>query len=205
MHLIALTGGIASGKSTVARRWQEHGAVVVDADALAREVVEPGSPVLNAIVQRFGPEMLSPDGSLNRPALGATIFGDAQARQALNGITHPAISRLAQRRFDEAARNDSEAIVVYDIPLLVESAQSLDRFEAVITVEADPEVRVQRLIDHRGMASQEAEGRVSSQASSDERRAVADFVIDASGSLADTQNLADAVWSSLSERLRCRL
>ncbi|WP_341954857.1 dephospho-CoA kinase [Salinibacterium sp. TMP30] len=205
MHLIALTGGIASGKSTVARRWQEHGAVVVDADALAREVVEPGSPVLNAIAIRFGPEMLSPDGSLNRAALGAMIFGDAQARQALNGITHPAISRLAQRRFDEAERNDAEAIVVYDIPLLVESAQSLDRFEAVITVEAEPEVRVQRLIDHRGMARDEAKGRVLSQASSDERRAVADFVIDASGSLADTQNRADAVWSSLSERLRCRL
>jgi dephospho-CoA kinase len=205
MHLIALTGGIASGKSTVARRWHEHGAVVVDADALAREVVEPGSVVLNEIAQRFGPGILSHDGSLNRPALGAMIFGDVRARQALNEITHPAIGRLAQRRFDEAVHNDAEAIVVYDIPLLVESAQSLDRFELVITVEADPEVRVQRLIDHRGMARAQAEGRVASQASSDERRAVADFVIESNDTRADTQGRADAVWSSVLERLRSQL
>lgn len=202
MHLIALTGGIASGKSTVARRWQEYGAVVVDADALAREVVEPGSPVLDQIAQRFGPQVISDDGSLNRSALGALVFGDIDAREALNGITHPAISRLAQSRFDAAARSDAESIVVYDIPLLVESAQSLKRFELVVTVEADPEVRVQRLIDHRGMTSSEAEGRVASQATSRQRRAVADFVIDANDSLADTERRADEVWSLIAERLR---
>ena len=202
MHLIALTGGIASGKSTVARRWQEYGAVVVDADALAREVVEPGSPVLDQIAQRFGPQVISDDGSLNRSALGALVFGDIDAREALNGITHPAISRLAQSRFDTAARSDAESIVVYDIPLLVESAQSLKRFELVVTVEADPEVRVQRLIDHRGMTSSEAEGRVASQATSRQRRAVADFVIDANDSLADTERRADEVWSLIAERLR---
>ena len=202
MHLIALTGGIASGKSTVARRWQEHGAVVVDADALAREVVEPGSPVLDQIAQRFGPQVISDDGSLNRSALGALVFGDIDAREALNGITHPKISRLAQSRFDAAARSDAESIVVYDIPLLVESAQSLKRFELVVTVEADPEVRVQRLIDHRGMTSSEAEGRVTSQATSRQRRAVADFVIDANDSLADTERRADEVWSLIAERLR---
>lgn len=202
MHLIALTGGIASGKSTVARRWQEYGAVVVDADALAREVVEPGSPVLDQIAQRFGPQVISDDGSLNRSALGALVFGDIDAREALNGITHPAISRLAQSRFDAAARSDAESIVVYDIPLLVESAQSLKRFELVVTVEADPEVRVQRLIDHRGMVRAEAEGRVTSQATSEQRRAVADFVIDANDSLADTEHRADEVWSLIAERLR---
>lgn len=205
MHLLALTGGIASGKSTVARRWQQHGAVLVDADALAREVVEPGSPVLSEIVRRFGSAVLTEDGTLDRAALGAVIFGDAAARQALNDITHPAISQLAQERFEEAARNDSSAVIVYDIPLLVESAQPLDRFAAVVTVEAAPQTRVQRLIDHRGLSRTEAAGRVASQASSEERRAIADFVIETSGSVADTHNRADAVWLSITERLRTAL
>ncbi|WP_010202569.1 dephospho-CoA kinase [Salinibacterium sp. PAMC 21357] len=201
MHLIALTGGIASGKSTVAQQWAKQGAAVVDADALAREVVEPGSPVLAEIAERFGSTVLSPDGSLNRAALGAFIFSDREAREALNRITHPAIGRLAQSHFDEAARVDPDAIVVYDIPLLVESAQSLERFALVVTVEAEPEVRVQRLVEHRGMTASEAERRVASQASSRERRAVADFVIDAGDSLADTRNRADAVWESIRSRL----
>jgi dephospho-CoA kinase len=175
--------------------------VVVDADALAREVVAAGSPVLDKVAQRFGPEVISPDGSLNRSALGSLIFGDSDAREALNGITHPAISRLAQHRFDDAARHDTDAIVVYDIPLLVESAQSLKRFDFVVTVEADPEVRVQRLLDHRAMTRSEAEGRVASQASSRQRQDVADFVIDANDSLADTERRADEVWSVIVERL----
>jgi len=204
MHLIALTGGIASGKSTVARRWQDQGAVVVDADALAREVVEPGSPVLDHIAQRFGPEVISDDGSVNRSALGALVFGDTDAREALNGITHPAISRLAQIRFDDAARINAEAIIVYDIPLLVESAQSLARFDLVVTVEADPKVRVQRLIDHRAMTSSEAEGRVASQATSLQRGEVADFVIDTNDSLVDTERRADEVWSLITNRLHKR-
>jgi dephospho-CoA kinase len=202
MHLIALTGGIASGKSTVARRWQEHGAVVVDADVLAREVVEPGSSVLSAIAQRFGPEVIAADGSLNRPALGALIFGSADERKALNSITHPAIGRLAQHRFDEAVGNDPDAIIVYDIPLLVESAQSLDRFEMVATVEVAPEVRVQRLMEHRDMSRSEADGRVAAQATSAARRAISDFVIDASGSLADTERHADEVWFLIADRVR---
>jgi dephospho-CoA kinase len=205
MHLIALTGGIASGKSTVARCWHEHGAVIVDADALAREVVAPGSEVLDEIAERFGAEVLAPDGSLNRSALGALVFGDSSARQALNGITHPAIGRLAQRRFDDAARADPHAIVVYDIPLLVESAQSLDRFELVVTVEAEPEVRVQRLIEHRGMDRSEAQGRVASQATAEQRQSVADFVIDASDSLEDTKARAHEVWSLIEARLHSQL
>ncbi|QYH36158.1 dephospho-CoA kinase [Salinibacterium sp. M195] len=205
MHLIALTGGIASGKSTVAHRWQERGAVIVDADALAREVVAPGSPALDQIVQRFGPEMLHGDGALNRQALGAVIFGDDDARRALNGITHPAIGRLAQARFDDAAGEDANAIVVYDIPLLVETAQSLDRFALVATVEAAPEVRIQRLIDHRSMTRDEAEGRIASQATSAQRRAVADFVIDTDGTLGDTQQRADDVWDLIVRRLSTAL
>jgi len=201
MHLIALTGGIASGKSTVARRWQEHGATIVDADVLAREVVEAGSPALLEIVDYFGNDVLNDDGSLNRQALGAIIFGDPQARAVLNGITHPAIGRLARRRFTEAYDRDPGTVIVYDVPLLVESGQSLDRYELVVTVEADPAARVQRLIDHRGMQRSEAEGRVASQASGVERVAVADFVVDANGSLEDTQCRADEVWEKIVTRL----
>lgn len=202
MQLIALTGGIASGKSTVARRWQEHGAVIVDADVLARQVVEPGSPALDKIADYFGREVIADDGSLDRAALGAVIFGDSEARSALNRITHPAIGRLAQRQFDDAARNDADAIIVYDIPLLVESAQSLDRFVLVVTVEAEPAVRVQRLVEHRGMATSEAEERVASQATSLQRRSIADFVIDSSDSVADTEQRADEVWTRIAERLQ---
>ncbi|MGV8857165.1 dephospho-CoA kinase [Rhodoglobus sp.] len=205
MHLLALTGGIASGKSTVAQRWKQHGAVVVDADALAREVVEPGSRVLDVIAHRFGPGVLSEDGSLNRAALGNIIFRDSQAREDLNAITHPAIGRLAQRHFDDAARLNPDAIIVYDIPLLVESAQSLDRFEFVVTVEAEPEVRIQRLIEHRGMSQSEARGRVESQATSQDRRAVADFVIETNGSLDDTEHQADQVWSRIDSQLQASL
>ncbi|MBH0129034.1 dephospho-CoA kinase [Salinibacterium sp. NK8237] len=201
MHLIALTGGIASGKSTVAKRWAEHGAVVVDADALAREVVEPDSPALAAIVDRFGADVLHDDGSLNRQALGSIVFGDSDARQALNSITHPAISRLAKQRFAAAFDRDPEALIVYDIPLLVESGQPVDKFSAVVTVEADPETRIQRLIEHRNMPRGEAEGRVASQASSADRRAVADFVVDSGAELADTERHADNVWQLLRDQL----
>ncbi|MBH0108845.1 dephospho-CoA kinase [Salinibacterium sp. NG22] len=201
MHLIALTGGIASGKSTVAKRWAEHGAVVVDADALAREVVEPSSPALAAIVDRFGADILHNDGSLNRQALGSIVFGDPDARQALNSITHPAISRLAQQRFAAAFDRDPEALIVYDIPLLVESGQPVDKFSAVVTVEADPETRIQRLIEHRNMPRSEAEGRVASQASSANRRAVADFVVDSGADLTDTERHADEVWQLLRDQL----
>ncbi|EAR24384.1 dephospho-CoA kinase [marine actinobacterium PHSC20C1] len=205
MHLIALTGGIASGKSTVAQRWQQRGAVIVDADALAREVVAPGSPVLDSIAKQFGPEVIALDGSLKRGALGSLIFGDNSARAALNAITHPAIGRLAQQRFDEASRIDPQAVVVYDIPLLVESAQSLDRFELVVTVEAESDVRIQRLIRHRNMDANEAAGRIASQATAEQRQAVADIVIDANGSLDETKRRADEVWSLIEERLRSRL
>ena len=197
MHLIALTGGIASGKSTVASRWAEHGAIVVDADALAREVVEAGSPTLQAIVERFGVDVLHEDGSLNRQALGAAIFSDTDAREALNAITHPAISALAQHRFDDAA-----AFIVYDVPLLVESRQSLSKFGAVVTVEADADIRVERLVEHRGMDRAAAERRVAAQAAEEERRAIADFVVDSGDSLEDTTARADEIWFALVEKLQ---
>ncbi|QHC58534.1 dephospho-CoA kinase [Rathayibacter sp. VKM Ac-2760] len=199
MHLAALTGGIASGKSTVARRLAEHGAVVVDADRLAREVVEPGEPALAAIAERFGPAVLRADGSLDRAALGAVIFSDPAARQDLNAITHPAVSLRSQELFAAAASADPHAVVVYDVPLLAES-RGAGEFDEVIVVHAPREARVERLIALRGMTEAEARARVGAQASDEERLALADAVIDASGALDETLAQTDALW----ERLRRR-
>jgi dephospho-CoA kinase len=137
MYLIGLTGGIASGKSVVAKRLAERGAVVVDADVLAREVVEPGTPALAAIADHFGPGVIADDGSLDRPALGAVIFSDPAERLALNAITHPAVWKRARELFAAAERDDPDAVVVYDVPLLVEAAGDRPiRFDLVVVVNA---------------------------------------------------------------------
>lgn len=196
MHLVALTGGIASGKSTVARRLAEQGAVVVDADVLAREVVEPGEPALAAIVERFGSSVLRADGTLDRAALGAVVFSDASARAELNAITHPAVGERSQRLFAEAAAADPHAVVVYDVPLLAEG-RGAGEFDEVVVVHAPEAVRVERLVALRGMTEAEARARVSSQASDEERLALADVVIDSSGSLDETVARADALWEHL--------
>ncbi|MBF4573584.1 dephospho-CoA kinase [Herbiconiux sp. VKM Ac-1786] len=200
MFVIALTGGIAAGKSTVARRFAEHGAVVVDADRLAREAVEPGTPGLAAIAERFGPGVIDADGRLDRPALGAIVFADEAARLDLNGITHPAVAALLKERLAETAASDPDAIVVYDVPLLAESGGRRDGlFRFVVVVEAPAEVRVRRLIELRGMAADEAGRRVASQASDEERRALADVVIDTGGSLDETLEQTDAAWLRVRE------
>jgi dephospho-CoA kinase len=199
MPLVALTGGIASGKSTIARRLAEHGAVVVDADAIVREVQGPGSPVLAAIAAEFGAGMLRPDGSLDRAALGAVIFGDAERRAVLNAIVHPAVQRESVRRFAEAREVDPGAVVVYDVPLLAE-ARAQDPWDLVVVAEAPAEVRVQRLVDERGLTPQEARARIGAQASDEERRRLADVVIDTAGSLNDTLRQADVVWARVSAR-----
>lgn len=196
MQLIGLTGGIASGKSTIASRLAEHGAVVVDADRIAREVVEPGTPALAQIAERFGPGVIAPDGSLDRPALGAIVFGDPEALQALNGITHPAVLAASTARFQAAADADPEAIVVYDVPLLVESANEYP-FDRVVVAHADEATRTRRLVDLRGMDVAEAERRIRSQASDEERLAVADVVIDTGGTLQHTREQVDALWEEL--------
>jgi len=201
VQLIGLTGGIASGKSTIARRLAERGAVVVDADLIAREVVEPGRPALAAIAERFGSGVLHPDGSLNRPALGAIVFTDEDARLALNAITHPAVLRASTARFDEAAAADPDAVVVYDVPLLVESANEYP-FDLVVVAHASAETRVQRLVALRGMDPAEAERRIRSQATDDERLAVADVVIDTDGDLGDTIAQTDALWDRLTQSSR---
>jgi dephospho-CoA kinase len=199
VHLVALTGGIASGKSTVARRLAELGAVVVDADVLAREVVEPGEPALEAIAERFGAGTIRPDGTLDRAALGAIVFSDASARADLNAITHPAVTLRSQRLFAAAAEADPQAVVVYDIPLLAEG-RGAGEFDEVVVVHAPQEVRVERLVAQRGMTEEEARARVSSQASDEERLALADVVIDSSGSLDETLERADGLWEHLRRR-----
>jgi dephospho-CoA kinase len=196
VQLIGLTGGIASGKSTIARRLADHGAVIVDADRIAREVVEPGTPALAEIVAAFGAGVLQPDGSLDRPALGAIVFADADALGRLNGITHPAVLRASTARFETAAAADPDAIVVYDVPLLVESANEY-RFDLIVVAHASAETRIERLVRLRGMDPAEAGRRIRSQASDDERLAVADVVIDTDGSLEQTILQTDALWERL--------
>lgn len=197
MKLVALSGGIASGKSTIARRLSELGAVHIDADALAREAVAPGSQGLRAIRARFGDGVIAADGSLDRPALGQLVFSDADRLAALNGIVHPEVRRLAQERLDEIERADPRAVVIYDVPLLVEAGVDLP-WDLVVIAEAPAEVRRQRMVELRGMSPEEAERRIANQASDDERRAVADVVVDTGGSLERTLEQADALW----ERLR---
>jgi dephospho-CoA kinase len=196
VQLIGLTGGIASGKSTIARRLAVHGAVVVDADKIAREVVEPGTPALAEIAETFGDGVIRADGSLDRPALGAIVFADQDARLRLNGITHPAVLRASTARFEQAAAEDPDAIVVYDIPLLVESANDYP-FDLVVVAHAPADTRIDRLVRLRGMDPAEAERRIRSQASDDERLAVADVVIDTGGSLEHTLEQTDALWERL--------
>lgn len=196
MPIVALTGGIASGKSTIAARLAEHGAVIVDADQLVREVQQPGSPVLAAIAEEFGERMLQPDGSLNRAALGQRVFGDAEAVRRLNAIVHPAVRAESARRFAQALAADPGAVVVYDVPLLVE-ARVDDPWDLVIVAHAPAELRRRRLIELRGMTEADAAARIASQVSDEARLGVADVVIDTTGTLDETHRQIDALWSSL--------
>lgn len=198
MQLIGLTGGIASGKSVVAHHLASLGAVHVDADVLAREVVEPGTPGLAAIAEEFGPDVIAADGTLNRPALGAIIFSDPEARLRLNAITHPAVWRRARELFDAATAADPEAVIVYDVPLLVEAATERPiQFDLVVVVNASTATRLQRLMELRGLTREEATHRLNSQATDTERLAIADVVIDSDGTLEETLRQTDALWAKL--------
>ena len=194
---VGLTGGIASGKSTVSSRLAQLGAIVVDADLLARAVVAPGTPGLAAVVEEFGEAVLTPDGHLDRPALGALVFADESRRRALEAILHPLI-RAAGAELEAAAPQD--AVVVHDIPLLTETGQA-DAFDAVVVVDVPVEVQVRRMMEQRGMSSADAEARVAAQASRDERLAIADFVIDNTGDLDALEARVDEVHDAL--RARC--
>ena len=199
MPLIALTGGIASGKSTIARRLAEHGAVIVDADQIVRDVQAPGSPVLDRIAQTFGAGVITPDGALDRAALGAVVFGDAALLAQLNAIVHPAVREESQRRFDEALADDPETIVVYDVPLLVE-ARVDDPWDLIVVAHAPAAIRRQRLVDLRGMDERAAQERIDAQVSDDHRLAIADVVIDTSDTLQRTHEQTDALWERIREQ-----
>ncbi len=196
MPLVALTGGIASGKSTVSRRLAEHGAVIVDADAIVREVQAPGSPVLERIAAEFGGDVITPAGELDRAALGSRVFGNPDALARLNGIVHPAVHAESERRFAAAFEADPTTVVVYDVPLLVE-ARADDDWELVIVTHAPAEMRAERLVALRGMSPEDARARIAAQASDDERLTIADVVIDTSGTPEETLRQVDDLWPRL--------
>ena len=187
---IGLTGGIGSGKSTVARLLAERGAYLVDADVLAREVVAPGTPGLAAVVDAFGDEVRTPEGALDRPALAAVVFADPEARTRLDGIVHPLVRA---RAIEIISALPADAVVVQDIPLLVETGQA-SSFDLVLVVEADVETRVARLVA-RGLDESDARARIAAQATDAERRAVADVVLDNRGTPEDLAEQVDRFWA----------
>jgi dephospho-CoA kinase len=190
--MIGLTGGIGSGKSTVAGLLVAKGAVVVDADAIARQVVEPGSPVLVKLAERFGADVVGPDGRLDRAELASRAFVDTESREALDAITHPAIGEEFLRQVAAAPEG---AVVVHDVPLLVESKNPA-QYRGVIVVEAPREVRLARL-EARGVARADAEARMAQQATDEQRRAIATWVIDNAGDLDTLRTQVEAVWPAL--------
>jgi dephospho-CoA kinase len=193
--MVGLTGGIGAGKSTVADSLVRRGAVVIDADAIARMVVEPGKPALSALAEKFGPEILRPDGSLDRAALAERAFVTDETRKELEAITHPAI---AEEFFAQIAAAPADGIVVHDVPLLVESTRGYE-YGAVIVVEAPREVRLARL-EARGVPRADAERRMALQASDEERRKVATWVLDNSGDTAHLERQIEAIWPELERR-----
>ena len=196
MLLIGLTGGIGSGKSSVSARLASLGAVVVDADAIVRDVQAPGGVVLEAMVARFGAAIISADGSLDRQAVADVVFTDAAALADLNAIVHPAVGAEIARRLEVEASTDH--VVILDVPLLVESGR--DDLAGLIVVDLDPEVAVARLVEHRGFRAEDARSRIARQASREDRLARADFVIDNSGTPAELHAQADAAWAWIQTR-----
>lgn len=194
---IGLTGGIACGKSTVAAMLAARGALIIDADRIAREIVLPGSPVLAQVADRFGQAVLLPDGSLDRKRLGSIIFGDDQARKDLEGLLHPPIRALMRERKERYEAEEPDKLVVLDIPLLYESKLEW-MVSRVMVVYCPREVQLERLIHRDGLAAEQAEARLLAQLPIEEKRLRADIVIDNSGSFESTERQVDAFWSSLS-------
>jgi dephospho-CoA kinase len=193
---VGLTGGIGSGKTAVADRLAALGAVVVDADLLAREVVAVGTPGLADVVSAFGTEVLAEDGSLDRAAMGRLVFNDETSRRQLEAIIHPLVRAAAMRREADAVRADPDAVVVHVIPLLVETGRT-GSYDVIIVVDVDPETQIERLVSLRGMDQVEAQQRIAAQASRAERLAIADEVIENNGTLAHLDAQVDAVWRRL--------
>lgn len=193
MLLIGLTGGIGSGKSTVSERFAELGAVVIDADAIVHELQAPGQPVLAAMVERFGPDIIDEHGALRRQAVADIVFNDAEALADLGHIVHPAVHAEIERRL--AASADTDDIVILDVPLLVESGR--DDLAALVVVDLDPEVAIERLVGHRGFREEDARARIARQVSRADRLARADIVLDNSGSVPALVAQVDAAWEEL--------
>ena len=190
MILVGLTGGIGSGKSVVSSQLATHGAVIVDADVIVRDLQRPGQPVLLAIVERFGAEVLAESGHLDRAALAGKVFADAEALAALNRIVHPAVGVEMMRRID--AQRKSQRVVVLDVPLLAESPRV--GLGGVLVVDLDPQIALQRLVEQRGLSAQDAQARIAKQATRQQRRAIADWIIDNSGSRLDLARQVGAAW-----------
>ena len=190
---VGLTGGVASGKSTVSAILAELGAVVIDADLLAREVVAPGTEGLAAVVEEFGPDVLGPDGGLDRPRLGALVFADPERRRALEAIIHP---RVRARAAEIEAAAPADAVVVHDIPLLAETGQAAS-FDAVVVVDVPVEVQVDRMVRIRGMSEADARARVAAQADRDARLAIATYVVENTGSLEDLRARVEEAYRTI--------
>jgi dephospho-CoA kinase len=199
--LIGLTGGIASGKSTVARLLVSKGAILIDADEIAREVVEPGEPAYQDIVERFGRGVLAADGSIDRKALGDIVFGDADARRDLDAITHPRIYEQISRKLEDARGEDR--FVVLDAALLVETAGNRGRdlgLDALVVVAAAVEDQIDRMARNRGMQEEHARARMAAQAAQEKKLALADYIIDNRGTMENLERNVDVLWDDLNKR-----
>lgn len=195
MFLVGLTGGIGSGKSTVAAGLAGRGAAVVDADAISREIMEPGGAAYGPVVERFGPSIVGPEGRIDRPAVAALVFSDPDALADLNAITHPVIGQVMFERMVEAS--ERAGVVVLDIPLLNIATKDRFSFGAIVVVDTPEDLAVQRLVAHRGFSEEDARARIAAQISREERRALADVVVDNSGSREDLEVEVDRAWEWL--------
>ncbi|GGS65792.1 dephospho-CoA kinase [Streptomyces griseoviridis] len=198
MLKVGLTGGIGAGKSEVSRLLVEHGAVLIDADRIAREVVAPGTEGLAAVVAAFGEEILTEDGGLDRPKLGSVVFADKERLAVLNSIVHPLVGARS-RELEQAAAAD--AVVVHDVPLLTENGLA-PLYDVVVVVDADPATQLDRLVRLRGMTEEDARARMAAQATREQRREIADIVIDNDVPLPDLRRRVEEVWDDLADRAR---
>ena len=196
MYRVGLTGGIGAGKSEVSKRLAAHGAVIIDADAIAREVVEPGTPGLAQVVAAFGPEVLLPDGRLDRPGLGDIVFADPELRARLNAIVHPLVG-ARMRELEESASPGS--IVVHDVPLIAENNMA-SAYDLVVVVDVPPRLQLDRLVRHRDLTREQARARMAAQASREQRLGIAGIVVDNSGSLAELDRQVGDLWVELRRR-----
>ena len=198
MLRVGLTGGIGAGKSEVSRRLDAHGAILIDADAIAREVVAPGTLGLDQVIAAFGPDLLRPDGGLDRERLGEIVFADPAKLAQLNGIVHPLVGK---RMTELETTADAGAIVVHDVPLIAENGLA-PAYDVVVVVDTSPALQLDRLVKLRGMSEEQAQARMDAQATREQRLAIADFVIDNSGSLSELDRQVGDLWVELRRRSR---